>query len=49
MHHKSALLMAEMAPENAGKEEVRTLAEGMIKSQKAEIEQMEEWLEEWFA
>jgi uncharacterized protein (DUF305 family) len=47
-HHEGALHMAEAALASAEHEEIRTLAENIIATQTAEIEQMRGWLEEWF-
>lgn len=47
-HHEGAIAMAEEALESAEHEEIRTLAENIIATQNAEIEQMRGWLEEWF-
>lgn len=47
-HHESAIDMAEMALESAEHEEVRTMAQQIIDSQQAEIEQMQGWLSEWY-
>jgi uncharacterized protein (DUF305 family) len=48
-HHQGAIAMAEMALEEAEHEEIRVLAEEIIAAQKAEIEQMQNWLDEWYA
>jgi uncharacterized protein (DUF305 family) len=40
--------MAEMALEQAEREEIRTLADAIIAAQTAEIEQMQGWLAEWY-
>jgi len=47
VHHEGAIEMADLAVENAGSEEVRTLAEGISAAQGPEIEQMTSWLEAW--
>ncbi|MCC6457964.1 MAG: DUF305 domain-containing protein [Caldilineaceae bacterium] len=47
-HHEGAIHMAEMALEQAEREEIRTLAAAIIAAQEAEIEQMQNWLDEWF-
>lgn len=47
-HHESAIEMAEVALENTENEEIRSLAEEIIAAQRAEIEQMEAWREEWY-
>jgi uncharacterized protein (DUF305 family) len=47
-HHEGAIGMAEAALDNAEHEEVRSMAEGIIAAQQAEIDQMRAWLNEWF-
>jgi uncharacterized protein (DUF305 family) len=47
-HHEGALHMAEDALASSEREEIRTLAEAIIATQTAEIEQMRGWLSEWF-
>jgi uncharacterized protein (DUF305 family) len=47
-HHEGAIEMAEVALENSENEEIRVLAEEIIAAQRAEIEQMEAWREEWY-
>ncbi len=47
-HHEGAIEMADMALEQAEREEIRMLAEAIIAAQEAEIEQMQGWLEEWY-
>jgi len=47
-HHESAVAMAEVALVRAEREEIRQLAEDIIASQAAEIEQMREWREAWY-
>jgi YVTN family beta-propeller protein len=47
-HHQGAIGMAQMALEQAEHEEIRTLAEAIISAQTAEIEQMLDWLAEWY-
>lgn len=47
-HHQGAVEMAEAALESAEHEEIRTMAQAIISSQQAEIEQMENWRNEWF-
>lgn len=47
-HHQGAIGMAQMALEQAEHEEIRTLAEAIISAQSAEIEQMLDWLAEWY-
>lgn len=47
-HHTSAVAMAEVALPRAEHPELRALAEAIIASQSAEIEQMQAWREQWF-
>jgi uncharacterized protein (DUF305 family) len=46
-HHKSAVMMARMVANSATHPEIRNLAEAIIKSQTAEIEQMQQWYQAW--
>jgi uncharacterized protein (DUF305 family) len=48
MHHMSALDMAELVPTRATHEELKTLAQNIITSQRAEIAQFEGWLMSWY-
>lgn len=47
-HHEGAIAMAQSVLEQSEREELRTLAEAIIEAQEAEIEQMQQWLEDWF-
>ncbi len=47
-HHEGAVDMAEEALEMSEREEIRTLANNIIATQTAEIEQMRAWLAEWY-
>ncbi len=47
-HHTSAVAMAEVALTRAEHAELRSLAEQIIASQRAEIEQMQTWRDAWF-
>jgi len=47
-HHASAVAMAQVAQTRAEHPELRALAEQIIESQSAEIEQMQLWRDEWF-
>jgi uncharacterized protein (DUF305 family) len=47
-HHQGAIDMAEMALEMSERKEIRELAETIVAAQSAEIEQMRNWLEEWY-
>ncbi|BBD60074.1 hypothetical protein NIES2109_28670 [Nostoc sp. HK-01] len=46
-HHESAVMMAKMVANNATHPEIRNLAEAIIKSQTAEIQQMQQWYQAW--
>lgn len=47
-HHEGAVDMAEAALDNTEHDEIRTLADAIIATQTAEIEQMQAWRVEWF-
>ncbi len=47
-HHEDAIIMAELALEKAQKPEIKQLAENIITSQGAEINQMKDWYKSWF-
>lgn len=47
VHHRGALGMAEMAIDQAGSEEVRSLAEKIAADQEPEIATMSSWLQAW--
>ena len=47
-HHASAVAMAQVAQTRAEHPEIRTLAEDIIRSQSAEIDQMHAWRDQWF-
>lgn len=47
-HHEDAITMAETALEKAQRPEIKTLAENIIKTQKAENAQMKTWYKDWF-
>jgi uncharacterized protein (DUF305 family) len=46
-HHRQAAEMAALAPDRAESPEIRDLADTVIATQEAEIDQMAGWLEEW--
>lgn len=46
-HHQMAVMMAQMASNRATRPEIRTLAQSIIKSQNAEIAQMQGWQQAW--
>jgi uncharacterized protein (DUF305 family) len=47
-HHEGAVGMAEMAAEMSQREEMKLFAEKIVADQRAEIEQMHEWLAAWY-
>jgi uncharacterized protein (DUF305 family) len=47
-HHEDAIAMAELALTRAEHPQIKQLAEDVIVTQSAEIDQMREWYREWF-
>lgn len=47
-HHEDAIAMAELALTRADHAEVKQLAEDVIRTQSAEIEQMRGWYRDWY-
>jgi len=47
-HHEGAIEMANLALDRATHAELKTLAQGVITSQSAEIDQMNRWLADWY-
>jgi uncharacterized protein (DUF305 family) len=47
-HHQEAIEMADLAPTRAARQQLKDLAAGIIQSQSAEINQMNNWLAAWF-
>jgi uncharacterized protein (DUF305 family) len=47
-HHEGAIAMAEAALEQSERSEVRSLAEAIVRTQQAEIDQMRAWAAEWY-
>lgn len=47
LHHQSAIDMAAPAETNASHQKVKSLAQGIILAQTAEIEQMKQWQGDW--
>lgn len=47
-HHQSAIEAGEIALEESQNPDIRSLAEEIISSQQAEIDQMTEWRSEWY-
>ncbi|WP_309232604.1 DUF305 domain-containing protein [Cylindrospermum sp. FACHB-282] len=46
-HHQSAVMMAQTVLKNATHPQIRHLAQAIIKSQTAEIQQMQQWYQTW--
>lgn len=47
-HHRSAIMMAEMALEKSAQPEIRDLARQIVTSQDGEIAEMTTWLRDWY-
>lgn len=47
-HHQMAVMMAQMVFDTANKPEIRELAQTIITTQTVEINQMQQWNQEWF-
>ena len=47
-HHEDAILMAELAADNAQHKEIKQLAQDIQRTQSAEIVQMKAWYTSWF-
>jgi uncharacterized protein (DUF305 family) len=47
-HHESAITMARDALQKAEHQEIKNLASAIITAQQAEIDQMQQWLAEWY-
>ncbi|MGF7118917.1 DUF305 domain-containing protein [Methanobacterium oryzae] len=47
-HHRMAIMMSQMLLRNSDNQEMRDLANSIIKTQSAEIEQMRGWYQEWY-
>lgn len=47
-HHEGAIAMAQSALEQSGHDEIRALAEAVVRDQQQEIDQMRGWLREWY-
>ncbi len=48
VHHEGAVAMAELALQNANRQEIKDLSQAIISAQKTEITQMNSWLSEWY-
>lgn len=49
LHHQGAIAMAESALQNSQREEIKQLAQAVIAAQQTEIDQMQQWRQEWYA
>ena len=47
-HHEGAISMAQDAKTKATKQEIRTLADGIITAQQREVAMMRQWKKDWF-
>ena len=47
-HHQGAIRMAQIVIDQGSDAEIRTMAEGIVQAQSAEIEEMNEWRERWY-
>ncbi|NJR48364.1 MAG: DUF305 domain-containing protein [Leptolyngbyaceae cyanobacterium CSU_1_3] len=47
-HHRMAVMMGQMVLTNSQHPEIRNLAESIIKTQTAEINQMQQWYQAWY-
>jgi uncharacterized protein (DUF305 family) len=47
-HHEGAVVMAEDLQNKSNRPELQTLAEAIITSQQAEIDEMKQWRQEWY-
>jgi uncharacterized protein (DUF305 family) len=47
-HHEGAIDMAQQALEKSDRPEVKTLAQNILDSQQQEINQMQQWRQEWY-
>lgn len=48
VHHEGAVQMAELALTNAKHQEIKNLANEIIKAQKMEIAEMKAWQKSWY-
>ncbi|MCX6703813.1 MAG: DUF305 domain-containing protein [Candidatus Zambryskibacteria bacterium] len=49
VHHEGAVEMAQLALQNAKHQEIKDLAQEIIKAQNTEIVSMKSWLKNWYA
>src|SRR5574340_1543343 len=47
-HHQGAVAMAQMALTQAQHEELRQMAQNIVDSQQREIDQMQQWRQQWY-
>lgn len=47
VHHQGAIAMANAAKQNAGRQEIKDLADAIISAQTTEISQMRQWQKDW--
>lgn len=47
-HHEAAIEMSKLALDRSTHEEIKTLADSIIKSQSKEIENMRQWYKDWY-
>lgn len=47
-HHEGAVTMAQQALEKSSRPEIKTLAQNIISSQQQEIDQMNQWKQQWY-
>jgi uncharacterized protein (DUF305 family) len=47
-HHRMAIMMSQMLLQRSNNQEMRELAESIIKTQSDEIEQMQRWYRNWY-
>jgi uncharacterized protein (DUF305 family) len=47
-HHRSAVAMAQMALDKATHQELKDMAHSIIDDQNREIDQMTQWLHDWY-
>jgi len=47
-HHQMGVMMAQMVLARSDRPEIQELARSIIKTQRAEIEQMQDWYQEWY-
>jgi len=47
-HHEGALVMAEQVLEKSDRAELQAIAENILATQQAEIDQMQQWRQAWY-